>query len=215
MRLLKKRMSPRLRSDELPCRAGLFAIIFIAAILVSGCPARNAGGYSGDKKIAIVSLRNISRGAADEKMIRGALADALKNIDGIDVMNIDDVDKLLNNNGRSTSQTILSVKDLDVAGADLKADGIFFGNITTYHIPSDQEKTSGSFVPLCESVAKIEVILRYYDCSLKKVTWTCPIIGYSKLIILKIESFGVNMEAAIGRFKEDFIRKIKKQKAIL
>lgn len=169
--------------------------LFVPAVFCEESP----GIY---RKVAILPLRNISSGAADEKEIRKIIADVLKSKKGIEVADFEYTDKLLAEKGLSFKKSV-KLEQLKTAQKALNVDGILFGNITTYHDPDEGEKSVGAIIPFVEAVAKLEVSLRLYDCARGEITWSRQIIGYSKPMFLKMESVAVNMDSAVDSFKKD------------
>lgn len=154
------------------------------------------------RKVAILPLRNISSGLADEKEIRKMIADVLKSNKGIEVADPEYTDKLLADKGLSFKKSV-KPEQLKIAQAALGVDGILFGNITTYHDPDEGERTAGAIIPFIEAVAKLEVSLKLYDCARGEIVWGRQIIGCSKPMFLKMESAAVNMNSAVDSFKKD------------
>jgi len=200
------------RSDKLRRLTDTAARILIFVMMASVSEIENAGCDSAVKKVIVAPLRNISGGVADEKYIRETISDALRSLTGIRVLGVELVDNVLDKDQKYSRNKSLSEKDLERIAAELEVDGIFFGNITSYHVPSDKERTAGSFIPLTDAVVKVETVLQYYDCDLKNITWKSSVVGYSKPMVLKIESFGISLKVAMKHYKENFIKAIKKQK---
>ena len=155
------------------------------------------------KRIAILPLRNLSVGSVDETKIRNFLADALKNKENVQVINISTSDDILKENKFLDNKKI-ELDKLQQIGEILHADGLIFGNITTYHIPSQGEKSAGAIIPLSSAIAKVEVSLQLYDTNLRKIIWGKLITGYSKPFVLKIESLAVNIDSALDSLKKEF-----------
>ncbi len=155
------------------------------------------------KKVAILPLRNLSGDIMEEIEIRKVLADVLKSKKNVEVLDFSHSDKLLADKGIKLNKAI-KPDDLKIAGKTLHVDGILFGNITTYHVPTQGEKSAGTFIPFIEAIAKVEASLKFYDCFQDRITWNELIIGYSKPFVLKIESIAVNMNSAIDSFRKDF-----------
>jgi len=155
------------------------------------------------KKVAILPLRNLSGRIADELKLRKALADVLRSKKNIVVLDLDYSDKYLAEKGLLVNGNI-KIENLRAAREGLHVDGILRGNITTYYIPSQEEKAAGLLIPLVDAVAKVEAKLRFYDCTSSKMIWERLIIGYSKPFVLKIESLAINMDSAIDSFKRNF-----------
>lgn len=200
---MKQILGKRLKSAIL-----VMLILFCINVTFSSYCIAKPFSESDLKRIIVLEPRNISIGLANKELIREALIDVLEK-KGVDIILFSE-DELLQSKD-TFSKGIFKLEDLKKICMDKNIDGVVFANITTFQVPGDQERVTGAFIPFVNAIVKVEAKVRVYSFKQDNIAYEYQILGYSKPSILKLESFGINLNAAMGRFKEHFEKLIEKE----